>query len=580
MHDLRLAVPHLSQRFVTIARHIIVLGCIYSCPHPHLQIKAIEDDIRVAFAILRRHINLLESPLYRLPPDLLPEVASHLTSEGDLVNATHVSHHLRNTLLSFPCLWSHLNFKHETRAHGFFERSGQASLHVDMAPEAARTVTSLAELRKQSKRIATLKLRHWLIQKKFLSEPLPSLKRLEIYLYLERYDDEWDEERDDAWDEEWDITTPILGPMKKATSWSFPSLTSLIIFGLDPTPFHAPNLTRFKFWDLVGLINTEKLIVFLNDCPLLEHIDISYVDKFGLGTKSDLVVSLPSLRTYTQTDFGEVCPLTVFNTFSFPPFCSVTLRSQDDRGMTPAADSVLLPFKNPGYLAEIKRVKLRTTDGVGGGEVAEVLELINAKGTRVCSERMITERKHRSLMIHGRIFAINVAHLNFLQHINCQSVEILCIDGNASEYVGGVAVEFFKEVLGFGDVRTLILSRGSVGPCLLALDEDLGKPDRRRWFLSTHTLIIHLGLEQRGLHNKVLRPLLSIAQKRKMVGFPFKSVSLFLPSGLDETLDNLRSCVEKLEVVLRDDALDWDVDKYFLDGLEHLQKNRDVEWDR
>ena len=66
--------------------------------------KALEEDMRVTLAILRRHINPLESPLYRLPPDLFPEVASHFTSETDLVNATHVSYHLRNTLLTHPSL--------------------------------------------------------------------------------------------------------------------------------------------------------------------------------------------------------------------------------------------------------------------------------------------------------------------------------------------------------------------------------------------------------------------------------------------------------------------------------------------
>ena len=574
MHDPRLAMIHLSRRFVIVAHHILVLRRIYSCPHPHLQIKVLENDMHVALATLHRHINLLESPLYRLPLDLIPEVASHLVSETDLVNATHVSYHLRNTLLSCPSLWSHLNFRHEIRARAFFERSKQASLHVDMPRDTARTADSLAELRRQSRHIATLKLRHWSIQKKFLSEPLPSLKRLEIY--FERYDDEWNEEWDTTW-------APIWGPMKKATSWSFPSLISLIIYGLAPTAFHAPNLTRFKFRDRDGFTNTNDLIVFLNDCPLLEHIDICYLNTPGLGTQSDLVVSLPNLRTYTQTGFGEVCPLTVFNMLSIPPFCSVTLRSRDDCRTTPAADYILLPFTNPGYLAKIKRVKLRTTHG-GGDEVDGTLELINARGTRVCSERMVSERKRKPLILLGRIRDPNAAHLNFLRDLDSQSVETLCIDGHVSQYAGGVTVEFLKEALGLGDVRTLILSRGAMGPCLLALDEDLSKSDRRRWFLSTHTLILHLGLKRYDFPNEVLQPLLSIAHKRKVVGFPFKSVSLFLPGGpksiWDEALDKLKRCVEKLEVVLRNGALDWDVDKYFLDGFEHLQKNRDVEWDR
>ena len=148
-------------------------------PHPRFQMKALEDDIHTVLAMLRRHINPLDSPLYRLPLDLFPEVASHLTNETDLVNATHVSSHLRNTLLSHPRLWSCLDFDHEMRARAFFERSGQTPLHVDLVRDT--TEDSLAGLRQQSKRIATLKLRVWLIQKMFLSEHLPSLRRLEIF---------------------------------------------------------------------------------------------------------------------------------------------------------------------------------------------------------------------------------------------------------------------------------------------------------------------------------------------------------------------------------------------------------------
>ena len=68
-----------------------------------------------------------------------------------------------------------------------------------------------------------------------------------------------------------------------------------------------------------------------------------------------------------------------------------------------------------------------------------------------------------------------------------------------------------------------------------------------------------------------------------MAGFPFRSVSLFLYANpgqaRDQDLEELRTYVGELEVVTGDDALDWDVDKYFLDGLDHLLKGRDVQWD-
>ena len=342
--------------------------------------------------MLRRHMNPLESPLYRIPSELFPEVASHLASEVDLVNATHVSHHLRNVLLSCPSLWSHLNFEHEMRARAFFERSKQMPLHIDMPTDTDRTVGSLAELRQQSKRIATLKLPHWSIQTELLSDPLPSLKRLELFHDWEDLDNRWNVIR------------------KKAMTWFyFPSLTSLIAYNLDSIPFYASNLTRFKFWNEHKL-DPLTLAGFLGNCPLLEHVDISYGDSFQIG--SDLVVSLPNLRTYTQTTFRKTHSLMVFDKLSLPPSCSVTLRLQID-GATTATNRVLPCFKDPGYLAEIKRVKLKTTRSSDGNEVAGALELINTEGRKVRFEGTVFKLKEgeEPSVQEDRLRAQNMAYL-------------------------------------------------------------------------------------------------------------------------------------------------------------------------
>ena len=185
-------------------------------------------------------------------------------------------------------------------------------------------------------------------------------------------------------------------------------------------------------------------------------------------------------------------------------------------------------------------------------------------------------------MREDKSYAHNAVHLNLLGELDGRSVETLRTDEYALKDIRGVPVEFLKEALGFGNVRTLILSRGAARPCLLALNEDPGASGNSRWFLSINTLTVHLGSHRYGLYyDSAFLSLLNIASKRKVVGFPFKSVSVFLCGELQwsEDLEKLRSCVEKLEVVSGDDGLDWDVDKYFLDGLEHLQKNRDAQWD-
>ena len=542
--------------------------------------KALDVDVRVTLAILRRHINLLQSHLYRLPLDLFPEIASHLANETDLVNATHVSHHLRNTLLSHPSLWSHLNFEHETRARAFFERSGRTPLHVDMARDSTKIAGSLAELRRQSNRIASLKLCRWPIQKRFLSEPLPSLKKLEIF------SEHGDDDLEEGWDTVWE---PVWGSMDDATSWPFPSLTSLIVYNLNPIPVYAPNLTCLKFRPGESHTDINEFLNFLGGCPLLEHIDFSHEDWHPWG-KADLVVSLPSLRTYTQTALGGVCSPTVINALSLPPFCSVALRFWDDyyasreAHYTPMkAGNVFPQFENTDYLAKVKRVKVRATKDSDGGEIVGTLELINARGTRVCSERIVGVEggENGPAVRRNKDNDYNTAHLDFLGSIDGRSVEIVCIDGCA--WFGGVTIGVLKKMLGLGGARTLILSRGAVFHCLSALNEGVSAGGRSRWFLPIHTLIICPGPNQHHLRDIIPELLLNIAQEMKAAEIPFKYVTLFLCSGpgqrWDQVLAKLRMCVGELEVIEGDDLLDRDVDTYFLDGLDHLRKDRDVRWD-
>ena len=195
----------------------------------------------------------------------------------------------------------------------------------------------------------------------------------------------------------------------------------------------------------------------------------------------------------------------------------------------------------------------------------------------VRSERMDPKEKGRWTRVQGdKKYSHNAAHLTFLKNLDGRSVEVLCIDECPREDV--VAV---METLDFGNMKTLILSRRAVVPCLLALERESNASGHGRWFLPVHTLIIRLDSHRLLLHEQVLEPLLCIAQKSKVAGFPLRSVSLFLRPEWKwgGVLEELRECIERLEVFTGDDILDWDDDKYFLDGLDHLQKNRDIRWD-
>ena len=205
------------------------------------------------------------------------------------------------------------------------------------------------------------------------------------------------------------------------------------------------------------------------------------------------------------------------------------------------------------------------------------MELVNTKGTKVCSRRIADfegEGNWPVVPVRKNYRAINSAHLGFLSYIDGRSPEILCIDGYSLRDMYGVTAKFLKEALYSGNVKILILSHGAVCPCLSVLNEDLGASAH------IHTLIIRQDPEPYGSDGS--QPLLSVAKKRKAAGLPLRSVSLFLRGDPEQQrfqyLEELRACVGELEVFMGDDLLDWDVDKYFLDGLDHLRKNRHVQW--
>ena len=77
--------------------------------------KSLDKDILTSLAMLRRHINSLQSPIYRLPPDVFSEIATHLLSEADLVRSTLVSYGLRAAL---PSAMLMVLYRHKTRGAG------------------------------------------------------------------------------------------------------------------------------------------------------------------------------------------------------------------------------------------------------------------------------------------------------------------------------------------------------------------------------------------------------------------------------------------------------------------------------
>src|SRR5260221_7582699 len=81
--------------------------------------QAIDDEIKVlkeSIRLSKRRLNML-APISRLPPEPLATIFSFLSAAFDeeakylkWLHATRVCHQWRETALSYPYLWSHINF--------------------------------------------------------------------------------------------------------------------------------------------------------------------------------------------------------------------------------------------------------------------------------------------------------------------------------------------------------------------------------------------------------------------------------------------------------------------------------------
>jgi hypothetical protein len=180
---------------------------IRSHPRPYLQIKYLETDMPIAFAMLRRRINSQESPIYRLPPELFSHIASHLKTD-DLVEATHVSCCWRTVLLTHPNLWPTLDFTDPQRVSNFLTRSKSATIHVFL-PEAISIAPLLDLVEKSAERIAALRVCNYILQKEPLLRKMPSLGTLEFQTH---HGD---------------------GVLNEETRLSFPVLKTLFFYGAD-----------------------------------------------------------------------------------------------------------------------------------------------------------------------------------------------------------------------------------------------------------------------------------------------------------------------------------------------------------
>jgi len=274
-------------------------------------------------------------PVNRLPPEVLGLIPSSLLSKCDLINATAVCRHWRNTLLSSPDLWCDIDCsgsRGPLRDHMFREclgRSGTVPLNIrltsvrylpDIAPHLARfsALDIVVVVPEQLEKIAS-----------HFSQPAPILQRFNI-----------------SGSAPWAQVGISIPPGLFGGDYTSLRTLRLMGFSFLKLPHHLPQLIRF---DLKTHAHTAlragAMLDALERMPLLEVLHVKFCSGHvppSSSTSAPRLVTLPKLREVELSSFKDHAGPPLF----IPPLLSALALPTVEQvtvGVLPPTGSATLP---------------------------------------------------------------------------------------------------------------------------------------------------------------------------------------------------------------------------------------------
>ena len=455
-------------------------------------------------------------------------IISYLKIDVALITkAAHVCHHWRAIILSCPILWTHPNFARKSQTLSFLRLSEPFPIHVDLT-STYLTQSLLKLLCLHSGRVDTLRIVRPAILHKLLDQPLAALRNLEI-------------------------AAPCIGLFQPLDVYSrareLPALTSLTIRNNpDALSFRGPRITQLHVTiPRLSALEVAALFNLVRSCVLLEELEIENKHGLedGLLLLPDNIIPVPHLRSFTQTLHRYQHSAGVLNNLSPPPHCLVALRCISDsihNGYPPLS---LPDLRNGSYFTNVKRLKISHAERYPGCEASITLDFINDSGARLTARTEFV--RYTIVTSRERVGSEKI-------NLSASLVEVLCVGGPR-----------WVRMKNCHRLTTLILS-GAVIHRYLKLLAGTDGPDTCK---SLHTLVLFV--EPNLLTSDLVPRLLKAAQTRAKAGLPLRTITFACPSVLAPKhlaiLGGLREYVERIDVLLGDDTLDWNLDKYFLHGI-------------
>jgi len=251
------------------------------------------------------------TPINRLPPEILTKTLEFRKSDKDLIYATQVCHRWRSTLSSAPSLWTEVVFRDSSsRVLTYLTRSKTFPIDVSFKPTRVSFET-------------------W----KFDPEDLYA-SRIPWVNRMKSLDIGGDEEQIEAIVRRLCLPAPLLqclrfdGRPNRTLVWrtpgavyfppnflggQAPSLQSLSFNSISPNPtirLPLPNLTSFTWIDKASKVTIKDFLTLLTSAPLLEVMDIHLQVRSVSTAERTTVVALNKLRELTWSNSGGTFSLT------------------------------------------------------------------------------------------------------------------------------------------------------------------------------------------------------------------------------------------------------------------------------
>ena len=209
--------------------------------------------------------------------------------------------------------------------------------------------------------------------------------------------------------------------------------------------------------------------------------------------------------------------------------------------------------------------------------VEGTVEIVDASNVRFRStQRVILKRLVREIVISD---PVNQLFPDLVRSLDRNFVTTLCVEEGALWlcYQTDCVIPVLDHL---ENIKTLIISDSAVEPYLDALtpaEADYPRCPKLR------SLVIHNEFDPGDPNGeKILEPICRVARMRKEAGFPFRSVSVLSPQlgrlaedpdEIEPGAEEARKWIDSFKLVTGEDAMDWNVDDYFFDGLHGIRRD-------